>query len=184
MTIVKKSDKTGSTELEITLDTRTNDTLLLIYSIQTDMGLQNLTVFITIFRILSNICYGSFCENSQRFLAVTIFVESSIIDVWKGPKYASGIRFIVFPVFCLFHAINQFHATVLSLYPLKTSENQRFLMFSGAGLNVKNWYRCRTSHAIFTVSIQACGEFHTRKDVFKRALQNSYKLRRAFQSHP
>ena len=126
MTIVKKSDKTGSTELEITLDTRTNDTLLLIYSIQTDMGLQNFTVFITIFRILSNICYGSFCENSWRFLAVTIFTESSIIDVWKGPKYASGIRFIVFPVFCLFHAINQFHATVLSLYPLKTSETQRF----------------------------------------------------------
>ena len=57
-------------------------------------------------------------------------------------------------------------------------------MFSGAGLNVKNWYRCRTSHAIFTVSIQACGEFHARKDVFKRALQKWYKLRRAFQSHP
>ena len=47
MTIVKKRDKAGSTELEITLDTQKNDTVLLIYSIETDMSLQNFTVFIS-----------------------------------------------------------------------------------------------------------------------------------------
>ena len=60
MTIIKKRDKAGSTELEIMLDARTNDTVLLIYSIQTDMGLQNFTVFIAIFHCVKGIRIQSF----------------------------------------------------------------------------------------------------------------------------
>ena len=83
MTIVKKRDKAGSTELEIMLDTRKNDTVLLIYSIETDMGLQNFTVFIGIFHCVKSARIQSFSGpyfpvfglNTERYI-VSLCIQS------------------------------------------------------------------------------------------------------------
>ena len=45
-----------------------------------------------VFRTLSSIWDGAFCENSYRFSTVNYFCKSSILDVWQGPERASDAQ--------------------------------------------------------------------------------------------
>ena len=42
-------------------------------------------------RILQNIYDGTFCKNSQKLKAETIFAKTFILDVWQSSKYASEL---------------------------------------------------------------------------------------------
>ena len=43
----------------------------------------------SIFKNLSGISDGAFCENYQRLLAINYFRKFLILDVWQGSEYAS-----------------------------------------------------------------------------------------------
>ena len=66
--------------------------------------------------------------------AVKAFYERDPLDV-----KVRGFMFVCYKSLKVFlKAINPIHATSLSLYPLKTSENLWFLMFSG-GIERDQW---------------------------------------------
>ena len=62
---------------------------IFLMSILITCRIHNNIVRKSIFKNLSGISDGAFCENYQRLLAINYFRKFLILDVWQGSEYAS-----------------------------------------------------------------------------------------------
>ena len=62
---------------------------IFLISILITCRIHNSIVRKSLFKNLSGISDGAFCENYQRLLAINYFRKFLILDVWQGSEYAS-----------------------------------------------------------------------------------------------